>query len=68
VAETASAQIGPVGGTSGAVAVMISTRGNISSLMWHAPRLAFSLATRGEFARFLARVHPRFHTPAVATV
>jgi APA family basic amino acid/polyamine antiporter len=68
VAETASALIGPVGGTSVAFAVMISTAGFVSSVMLHAPRLAFSLAAQGEFPGFLARLHPRFHTPSVATV
>ena len=68
VAETASVLIGPVGGTLVAVAVMISTGGHVSSVMLHAPRLAFSLAAQGEFPTFLARLHPRFHTPAVATV
>ena len=68
VADTASVLIGPVGGTLVAVAVMISTGGHVSSVMLHAPRLAFSLAAQGEFPTFLARLHPRFHTPTLAIV
>jgi len=68
VAETALVLVGPVGGTVVAIAVMISTGGHVSSVMLHAPRLAFSLAAQGEFPAFLARLHPRFHTPTLAIV
>ena len=68
VADTARVLLGPGGGTLVAIAVMISTGGNISSAMLNAPRLAFSLAAHGEFPTFLARLHPRFHTPALAIV
>ncbi len=36
--------------------------------MLHAPRLAYSLSAQGEFPAFLARLHPRFHTPTTAIV
>lgn len=68
VADTARVLLGPAGGTLAAIAVMISTGGNISGAILNAPRLAFSLAAHGEFPTFLARLHPRFHTPALAIV
>src|SRR5581483_11835284 len=66
VADTASALIGPAGGILTTIAVLISTGGANSSLMLDSPRLMFSLAAEGEFPGALARLHPRFHTPALA--
>ncbi len=66
LALTASVLLGTAGAAVIGIAVMISTAGHISSVMLHAPRLAYSLAARGEFPRFLAKLHPRFHTPAAA--
>jgi APA family basic amino acid/polyamine antiporter len=66
LAETAGALLGTAGAALIGIAVMISTSGHVSSVMLHAPRLAYSLAARGEFPAFLAKLHPRFHTPAAA--
>jgi len=66
LAEAASVLLGTAGAVVIAIAVMISTTGHVSSVMLHAPRLAYSLAARGEFPSFLAKLHPRFHTPAAA--
>jgi amino acid transporter len=68
VADTALVLLGPVGAIFVAVAVMISTTGHVSSVMLHAPRLAYSLSAQGEFPAFLGRLHLRFHTPSVAIV
>lgn len=66
VTETALVLMGPTGAIFIAFAVMISTSGHVSSVMLHAPRLAYSLSAQGEFPAFLSRLHPRFHTPSVA--
>jgi basic amino acid/polyamine antiporter, APA family len=66
VADTALALMGPAGAIFIAIAVMVSTGGCVSSVMLHAPRLAYSLAAHGEFPGFLRRLHPRFRTPTVA--
>ena len=66
LADTATVLLGTAGAAVIGIAVMISTTGHISSVMLHAPRLAYSLAAQGEFPGFLAKLHPRFHTPAAA--
>ena len=66
LAETASVLFGRGGATFVAVSVMLSTYGWISGAILNAPRLAYSLAAQGDFPAILARLHPRFHTPAVA--
>jgi basic amino acid/polyamine antiporter, APA family len=66
VADAALILLGPAGAVFIAIAVMVSTGGCVSSVMLHAPRLAYSLAAHGEFPSFLSRLHPRFHTPTVA--
>jgi basic amino acid/polyamine antiporter, APA family len=68
VADTALVLMGPVGAIFIAIAVMISTGGCVSSVMLHAPRLAYSLSAHGEFPGFLNKLHPRFHTPTIAIV
>lgn len=68
VAEVAAVLLGPGGAIFIATAVMISTSGHVSSVMLHAPRLAYSLSAQREFPGFLARLHPRFHTPTTAIV
>jgi len=66
VADVAAVLLGGWGAPLIAVAVMISTSGHISSMILHAPRLAYSLAAKGEFPAFLAQLHPRYHTPGTA--
>lgn len=66
LAATAGILLGTAGAAVIGIAVMISTTGHVSSVMLHAPRLAYSLAESGEFPRFLATLHPRFRTPTAA--
>jgi len=68
LAETASALLGHGGGVFVAIAVMISTYGNISAHILTTPRLACSLGEQGEFPAFLGKLHPRFNTPTSAIV
>jgi amino acid transporter len=66
LAETASVLLGRGGATFVTLAVLISTYGWIAAAILYGPRLAYSLAAQGDFPSVFARLHPRFHTPAVA--
>ena len=68
LADTASVLLGGGGAAFVSIAIMISTYGWISGALLYAPRLAFAMAAQGDGPKFLARLHPRFHTPAVAIV
>jgi len=56
------------GGTAAAIAAgaLLSIYGYLGANMLHTPRLTFALAERGDFPRFFAAVHPKFHTPYVS--
>ena len=68
LAETASLLIGRGGAVFVAVAVMISTYGWISGNILNAPRIFYALAATGDAPARLAKLHPRFNTPALAIV
>lgn len=48
--------------------IVVSIVGAMNGILLGAPRVNFAMARDGLFFRSFARVHPRFHTPAVATV
>jgi APA family basic amino acid/polyamine antiporter len=50
------------------VAMVISLTGSLNGVAMSGSRMAFALARDGNFFSDLARVHPRFRTPHVATV
>jgi basic amino acid/polyamine antiporter, APA family len=50
------------------VAMVISLTGSLNGVAMSGSRMAFALARDGNFFLDLARVHPRFRTPHVATV
>jgi amino acid transporter len=50
------------------VGAIISIFGNISNTTLVGPRYLFALANDGYGPPFLARIHPRYHTPAAAIV
>jgi amino acid transporter len=50
------------------IAVLISTYGHLSGSVLNCPRLVCSLASHGDFPRFFGKLHPRFNTPARATI
>jgi len=60
----ASALFGPIGGRLISVAVLISTFGCISSTILCAARIYLPMAQDGVFFPALARIHPRYSTPA----
>ena len=76
VAETATADafaaqvgerlFGPAGGTVLALGVILSVVGSLAAVMLASPRLYVALARDGLFPVRIARLHPRFGTPAAA--
>jgi APA family basic amino acid/polyamine antiporter len=65
-AEAMSAMIGPAGATFITLTILCSTFGALSANVLAGPRVFFAMAKDGLFFPQLARVHPRYHTPAAA--
>jgi basic amino acid/polyamine antiporter, APA family len=65
-ADTVATLIGPVGGSIITFAILCSTFGAISANVLAGPRVFFAMAKDGVFFRHLAKVHPRYGTPANA--
>jgi basic amino acid/polyamine antiporter, APA family len=68
VFDAASLLFGARGAALMSIGIMVSTYGFISGVMLNIPRLVYSLAAEGDLPSNFARIHPRFHTPAVAIV
>lgn len=68
VVDAASLLFGTRGATLISIGIMVSTYGFISGVMLNTPRLVYSLAAEGDLPGNFARIHPRFHTPAMAIV
>ncbi|MGH7553390.1 MAG: APC family permease, partial [Longimicrobiales bacterium] len=68
LAEAAVGFMGAFGALLMTIGAMISIEGNVSNTTLSGPRYLFALATDGFGPRALARVHPRFHTPAAAII
>lgn len=51
-----------------AVLIIVSILGAMNGIILGAPRVNWAMAKDGLFFRSFARVHPRFHTPVVATL
>jgi amino acid transporter len=68
LAQTASILLGGGGATMVSIAIMLACYGYISANLLNDPRLVYSLAVQGDFPAIFARIHPRFHTPAVALI
>jgi APA family basic amino acid/polyamine antiporter len=66
VAGDALASVFPFGGQIVAVFIGLSIFGTISIYTMSAPRIYYAMAKDGIFFSSLAKVHPRFHTPAAA--
>lgn len=66
VVDAARGFLGETGGGLIAAGVLISMLGVNSASALILPRRFFALAENGELPAFLARVHPRFRTPAAA--
>lgn len=68
LAEAAALFMGGWGAVLMTAGAMVSIAGSISSLTLSGPRYLFALAKDGFGPRGLPRVHPKFHTPAVAII
>jgi APA family basic amino acid/polyamine antiporter len=69
IAETAAAVLfGGAGAKLMALAVLVSVFGCISATVISGPRVFYAMAQDGLFFRGLAKVHPRWRTPARAIV
>jgi basic amino acid/polyamine antiporter, APA family len=65
-ARVGEALFGPAGGTVMALGVILSVLGSLAAVMLASPRVYVALARDGLFPGRLARLHPRFGTPASA--
>ncbi len=67
-AEFARRLLGPTGGALISGAIAVSTFGALNGNLLVGPRLLFAMGRDGLAPQGLAVVHPRYHTPAVATL
>jgi basic amino acid/polyamine antiporter, APA family len=67
-AEFARRLLGPTGGALISGAIAVSTFGALNGNLLVGPRLLYAMGADGLAPRALAAVHPRYHTPAVATL
>jgi basic amino acid/polyamine antiporter, APA family len=64
--DAMSAMIGPIGSTFIALTILCSTFGAISANVLAGPRVFFAMGRDGLLFPALARIHPRYQTPANA--
>jgi len=67
-ADAAEAAVGPRGGRAISVLVIFSAFGAANGIVLAGPRVYFAMARDGLLFRWVAAVHPRFHTPHRAIV
>jgi APA family basic amino acid/polyamine antiporter len=67
-AAAVAAAFGPGAAALISVLIVVSVLGAMNGIVLGAPRVNWAMARDGLFFRSFARVHPRFHTPVVATV
>jgi amino acid transporter len=63
LAATANLFLGEAGAVFMAIAAMVSVYGYLAAQILSLPRLTFALAEGGDFPRFFAAIHSKFHTP-----
>lgn len=66
IADAAQRIAGPIAALIVGVGAVVSMTGNNAGQVLSGSRMLFALAERGELPAVLARVHPRYRTPAVA--
>ena len=67
-AQAGAALFGEAGGSIFSIVVIISILGSLCALMMSAPRVYYAMARDGLFPERVAELHPRFGTPARATL
>jgi basic amino acid/polyamine antiporter, APA family len=68
LADAASQFLGPWGASLIALGIIASVIGNLNVSLLTNPRILFAMSGRKELPPLLGAVHPRFHTPHVATL
>ena len=68
IADAAAAFLGAAGALLIGVGSVISMTGNNASQVLSGSRMLYALAEQGQLPAILARVHPRYHTPANAII
>jgi len=68
IADAAAAFMGASGALLIGVGSVVSMTGNNAGQVLSGSRMIFALAEQGQLPSFLARIHPRYHTPANAIV
>src|SRR5580658_4188310 len=66
VAQAGEVLFGPAGGIVFAAIVIVCVLGSLAAFIMSAPRVYYAMARDGLFLKSVARVHPRFGTPARA--
>ncbi len=67
-ADAATRILGGAGGAFVAVSVMLSAFATLNGSILAGSRIPFAQARNGLFPRFLANIHPNYHTPASAII
>jgi basic amino acid/polyamine antiporter, APA family len=67
-ADVAGIVLGPLGAILIVAGILCSTFGTLHGCVLGGPRCIYAAGADGTFSRRFGRVHPRFHTPAVAIV
>jgi APA family basic amino acid/polyamine antiporter len=65
-ADVANVLMGQTGVAFVGITVMLSTFGTLTGSLFTSPRIFFAMAEDGLFFKFVAKVHPKYHTPHVA--
>jgi APA family basic amino acid/polyamine antiporter len=65
-ADVAQAVLGPVGASLAILGILASTFGCTNGMLLGGPRSVYAAGADGTMAGALGRVHPTYHTPAVA--
>jgi APA family basic amino acid/polyamine antiporter len=66
VAQAGEVLFGPAGGIVFAAIVIVCVLGSLAAFIMSAPRVYYAMARDGLFMKSVARIHPRFGTPARA--
>ncbi len=66
--DVAAAQMGDAGAFFMLLAIIASVGGNLLGAMFSTPRLTYRMALDGYLPSILARVHPRYRTPAASII